>query len=104
MNCLGFRYVSIPSSITVIPAYCFKNCDGLSDIELPSAITSIGDEAFRDCGSLYTVTCLATTPPALGTNVFASTNANLKIYVPQSAVDAYKSAWRNYSSKINPIT
>lgn len=104
MSCLNFRYASIPSSITAIPANCFCNCDGLSDIELPSTITSIGNEAFRDCGSLYTVTCLATTPPTLGTNVFTSTNVNLKIYVPQSAVDAYKSAWSNYSSKINPIT
>lgn len=105
-ECLNFQHVSIPSSVTSIPSNCFYNCDGLSDIELPSSITSIGDYAFQNCSGLYSLTCYATTPPALGSGVFNYVNSNFKIYVPSYLVDTYKSApvWSTYySSKIYPI-
>ena len=104
-NCLNFQYVSIPSSITSIPNDCFFNCDGLSDIELPSSITSIGGYAFGNCSGLYSVTVLATTPPTLGVYAFDGTNIDLKIYVPSTAVNTYKSAtnWSTYSNIIYPI-
>ena len=106
MNCLNFRYTSIPSSVISIPSNCFRNCDGLSDIELPSSITSIGGYAFENCSGLFTVTVHTSTPPTLGSNVFQNTNSNLKIYVPASSVDAYKSAsgWSSYADKIIAIS
>jgi hypothetical protein len=106
MNCLNFRYTSIPSSVTEIPTQCFYNCDGLSDIELPSSVSGIGNSAFAECSGLFSVTVLSTTPPTLGTNVFYNTNANLKIFVPANSVDTYKAAsgWSNYSYRIQAIT
>jgi len=46
---------------------CNKNA---TSVTIPSSITSIGDNAFNDCGRLSSITCLATTAPKLGTDVF----------------------------------
>ena len=105
MNCLNFRYINIPNTITEIRQGLFYNCDGLSDIELHSGIITIGASAFRNCSGLYTITIHSTTPPTLGTDALSGTNSNLKIYVPSSAVDTYKSAsgWSTYANKIYAI-
>jgi len=65
-------------------------------------MTSIGDQAFYNCNKLTSITCLATTPPTLGSNVFYSTN-NCPIYVPSGSVNAYKSSWSDYASRIQSI-
>lgn len=104
-GCLNFRYINIPNSLTEIPNDCFNNCDGLSDIELHGGITSIGDLAFGNCNGLYSMTLYGTTPPSLGTNALVNTSSNLKIYVPSSAVNTYKSAsgWSTYANNIYAI-
>lgn len=104
-GCLNFRYINIPDSLTYIPSYCFYNCDGISDIELHSGITTIGDYAFGNCSGIYTMTLHSTTPPTLGTSALSGTSSNLKIYVPSSAVNTYKTAsgWSSYSNKIFAI-
>ena len=105
-SCLNFATLNIPQTLTSIPNACFYNCDGMSDITLPSTVTSIGDSAFRNCDGLQVLQINATTPPTLGTNALANTNANLKILVPPSAVDTYKAAsgWSTYANKIQAIT
>lgn len=104
-NCLNFRYINIPNSLTYIPYRCFYNCDGISDIELHSGITSIGSYAFYNCNGIYSLTLYGTTPPTLGTNALYGTSSNLKIYVPSSAVNTYKTAhrWSDYANNIYAI-
>lgn len=104
-DCLNFRYINIPNSLTTISEGLFYNCDGLSDIELHSGITSIGVDAFRNCDGMYTMTLHSTTPPTLGSNALSGTSANLKIYVPSSAVNTYKAAsgWSTYANNIYAI-
>ena len=73
-------------------------------------VTQIGAYAFYESTSLQNVYLKPTTPPSIGTMAFCyKKNAysgdfppipNLKIYVPTSSVDAYKSAWSTYSSII----
>ena len=89
----------------MIPNYAFSDKysnAGFNKITLPSTIESIGNSAF---GYTYltSVTCLATTPPVLGTNVFISNNCT--IYVPSASVEDYKAAsgWSTYASKIQAI-
>jgi hypothetical protein len=42
-----------PASMTVIPAYCFRDCTGMTTVDCDlSRVTSIGFDAFRGCTSL----------------------------------------------------
>lgn len=101
----NFQTINIPITLTYIPNQCFYDCDGLSDIVLPNSITSIGDNAFTNCSGLYNFTIYALTPPTMGSNVFSGVNISLRIFVPPSAVDTYKSAsgWSTYASMIQAI-
>lgn len=69
---------------------------------IPKSIASIRDYAFYGCSNLNAVVMYNEIPPQLGAYVFAYTAANLTIYVPAGAVDAYKSApgWKDYSDRI----
>ena len=44
--------VSLPATITTIPASAFRNCRQLKNITLPEGITTIREGAFHDCTSL----------------------------------------------------
>jgi hypothetical protein len=74
--------------MTMIPDNAFRNCTALTSITLPASVVSIGSYAFNGCSELTTVTILNGTPPELGTSAFS--NSIRGIYVPASAVDAYK--------------
>ena len=100
-NASGTTY-TIPDRVTTIGYSAFYNCDSLTSVNIPDSVTSIGEYAFGSCGSLKSVYCKATTPPALGSDVFAGNTSGRKIYVPASSVEAYKSAtnWSKYASAI----
>ena len=84
--------------------YWTLNGEFLTSITLPASLTSIGYRAFRYCESLKTVTCLAATPPGLGTEAFEN-YALTAIQVPAASVDDYKAAqyWNYYADKIVAI-
>lgn len=48
--------VVIPSSVTSIGSYAFKDCAGLTSIVIPDSVTSIGDCAFQYCTGLTNIT------------------------------------------------
>jgi len=77
----------------------------LALISLPTGLTSIDDAAFHGCTNLALVTCLAETPPTLGTGVFSYTHSSLRIEVPAGSVEAYKTAtnWSTYANRIFAI-
>lgn len=129
-NCSGITSITLPNSLTTISGQAFYNCSGLTSVTIPNSVTTIGNQAFSYCTSmtsvtigsgvtsiggsafnnngtrnLTTVTCLATTPPTMGTQVFAGNYALTTIYVPSASVNAYKAAsgWSDYSSKIQAI-
>ena len=100
-GCTGLTSVLIPNSVTSIGYYAFSGCTGLTSVSIPNSVTSIGDDAFYYTG-LTSVYCSASNPPTLGSSVLSASSYYLKIYVPCSSVDGYKSAagWSNYSSRI----
>ena len=102
-DCKSLQSVEISSNMTSIENRTFWNCTSLTSITIPSSITYIGNYAFLDCRSLTSITCLSTTPPTLGTNVFSGTTCS--IYVPSASVNTYKTAsrWSNYENRIYPI-
>lgn len=76
--------------------------EDITTLRLPSSLKSIGANAFNcanldlvDFYSLFT----SDAPCSLGDNAFGN-NASLRILVPTSQVEAYKSAWSGYSSFI----
>ena len=102
-NCSGLTSVNIPSGVTIIGNNTFYNCTSLTSITIPSGITSIGGNSFNGCRNLTSITVEAATPPTLSTSAFQNTNANLVIYVPAESVDAYKTNWSSYASRIQAI-
>ena len=75
----------------------------IKSVTLPPALTSICDSAFYNCTSLTSVTCEATTPPTLGTDVFYGTKLSA-VYIPDNTLSAYQTAWGAEYTYINNET
>ena len=105
-SCTNLALTSLPEGLTSIGDYAFYGCTNLALTSLPEGLTSIGSAAFYRCTELALVTCLAVTPPTLGTSVFNATHENLRIEVPAGSVEAYKAAtnWSTYADRIFAIT
>ena len=52
MNNTNLRSVTIPDTITEIPAYAFYGCTALESITLPASVRYVHKRAFKDCISL----------------------------------------------------
>ena len=93
--------IILPQNLTKIGAYCFQGAQ-IKQITIPDTVTEIGDGAFSYGGQLASITCLAATPPALGTEAFSSDIAGFTIKVPAASVAAYKAAtnWSTYADYI----
>jgi hypothetical protein len=92
--------LSIPDNVNEI-GYMRMNTY-LTSVTIGTGITKIMSSTFANCSALTTVTIYKTTPPTLGNSAFAYT-ALQNIYVPSSAVNAYKTAWPEYADKIQAI-
>jgi len=99
--CKSLTSVTIPNSVTSIGDSAFARCTGLTSIDIPDSVTSIGDGAFGGCTGLTSITCNATTPPTLESQVFDGSTC--PIYVPCQSLEAYKTAWSTYASRIQCI-
>ena len=54
-GCYNMTSVTIPSSVTSIGAYAFRN-SGLTSVTIPEGVTSIGEGVFEGCTGLTSVT------------------------------------------------
>ena len=48
--------IIIPSNVTMIYAYAFRNREQMISVTIPSSITSIGNSAFYYCDRLLSIT------------------------------------------------
>ena len=99
----GLTAITISDSVTTIDAYAFS-CSYLKKLDIGSNITSIGNNNWFNTNSNLVVTITALTPPTLGSNI-EFTTTKTTIYVPQTSLNAYKTAsgWSSYASIIQPI-
>lgn len=99
---LSVAELNIPDSVTNLGRmFCSYNKN--MNVTISANATTIGDYCFYNCSNI-TLTCLATTPPTIGSNP-ANMYAFNVIYVPAESVNAYKQAsrWNNWSTKIQAI-
>ena len=90
-------------SVTSIGDRAFYDCMSLASVTIPESVTSIGDEAFMWCSYLTSITCLGTTPPTLGTDVFYGTKLSV-VCIPDNTLSAYQTAWGNEYVFVNNET
>lgn len=99
-DCENLSKLNIPEGVTAIGQWAFRNCSFTSLI-LPSTLTTIQSCAFFDCEELSSLTCLATTPPGLWNEAFATMNLSVPIYVPSTYVADYQlqEQWNAFTIK-----
>ena len=98
-SCSGLTSIEIPDSVTIISGGSFAFCSSATTLTIGGGVTAIGDGAFYGCTNLTKITINATTPPTLGTYALDDTN-NCPIKVPNASIEAYKTAWSQYASRI----
>lgn len=110
-NSYSGKVLSIPSSVSYggttytvnsIGKFAFNQCSNLESVRIPATVVGIGRCAFYGT-SLICVTCLATTPPSLSSDVFDNNMYNNAILMlPKDAYNKYQSAngWRNFWNKV----
>ena len=104
-ECKKLQSIELPSTLTKIDRSTFQSCESLDDIVIPASVTEILEGAFYRCSRLKSITFLSETPATLGYDVFFQIPNDYVIYVPESAVEAYKSAWgEEYASHIKSVS
>ena len=108
-RCLSLVDITLPDSVEQIEDQMFANCESLQSVVFGAGVKSIGDAPFLKCKKMNKITLKATTPPTLFVDLFRDSQdgvpADLKIYVPAEAVEAYKSSasWAKYADNILPL-
>ena len=95
--------ISLPNSITNFGVQAFQDCISLASLKVPPKIKNIQNMVFYGCKGLELVDCREVEQiPTLGSSVFANTNANLKIVVPDSLYNSWIAStnWSALASKI----
>ncbi len=104
-GCSKLTNVIIPNAED-IAMQAFQECVSLKVAEFESKVKSLGDYVLYKCTGLEKILCRAITPPTLGgTHAFNNTN-NCPIYVPDAALEVYKTAtnWSTYADRIHPLS
>lgn len=105
-NCSSLELFVIPETVTSIGGAAFYNCSSLKQLIIPLSVASISYDVFVGCVSMQWFKCFPTTPPTLTNSTPFNDTNNCPIYVPDSSVDAYKTAtnWVTYASRIKAIS
>lgn len=96
--------ITLPPNLITIGSQALAGFKGTT-ITIPASVRSIVGLAFQAAWWLGKVICDGSTPFKIVSNSFASSTTTF--YVPDDAVEAYKSAWSGigtYSDRVKPIS
>lgn len=96
--------ITLPPNLITIGSQALAGFKGTT-ITIPASVTSVVGLAFQSSWGLAKVICDGSTPFKIVSNSFAGSTTTF--YVPDDAVDAYKSAWSGigtYSDRVKPIS
>lgn len=103
------KSINIPNSVTDIGYIAFAYCPSMTGVTIGTGVTHIGHGAFEAAQQenvrITSMVINATTPPTLDSGEAGTTfYGSYAIKVPAASVNAYKSAWSQYASRIQAIS
>lgn len=100
-DCINLTEVTLPSSLSELTTWMFKDCSSLVEITIPKSVTIISSGAFDGCNNLKRITLSSSIPPIINAYGYDLIN-DLKFYVPNEYIEAYKTAegWSDYTDRI----
>ena len=103
-GCSGLASITIPNSVETIGSQAFEGCSGLVSVVIGSGVVSIDYSAFDGCINISKIVFKSTTPPTI--KEYTIPNTTCKIYVPDEALDAYKTAtyYSTHASQFHAIS
>ena len=117
-NCKGLSRVALPDVCVTVEKEAFRECTALVEIDLGKGLRHLGDNALREtaittlvipesvtevgkkvtekCKNLTRIECHAVLPPKLD----KESNSKVELFVPETSVNAYRSAktWKNFKT------
>lgn len=99
-NCSNLVSVTIPENVTSIGSYAFGNCYELQYVNIPEAVSTLDNKAFN--GTLHTINLFSVHIASHTPKISYNWPSMPVLFVPDDAVDAYKTAWPDFAHKIVP--
>lgn len=98
-GCTGFTEVEIKNPVSTIKNYAFKGCSNITTVNLPSTIHDIRLGVFSSCTKLANVIVNSDEAPMVGTDAFDGKQAEMKLYVKESAKSSFAGAdiWKEFN-------
>lgn len=102
--CTILEQLDIPVTVTSIKSYAFSGCYRLKKMAIPKGVMTINTSTFASCSSLLELDFSNHTsvPTLASTYALTGTSNNMKIKVPSSLIEEWKTAtnWSIYASRI----
>lgn len=109
VSCPKLKYIKLPESLTKIDYCVAGDCNAVEYAYVGKNVTSIGEYflfiATGATAAHLDLMMMPSRPPTIiSPNTFLMRRSDYTIYVPDSSVDAYKSAWSAFAAKIQPLS
>lgn len=108
LNNAEITHLTIPSDVTSIGKYSFRDCIGLTSVTIHNAVSFIGTSAFSGCTGLTEMHVAASVPPTVSSiYTFNNVPTAIPVYVPLGSVPSYQAAqywsrFTNYKGAASP--
>lgn len=101
LNNAEITHLTIPSDVTSIGKYSFRDCIGLTSVTIHNAVSFIGTSAFSGCTGLTEMHVAASVPPTVSSiYTFNNVPTAIPVYVPLGSVPSYQAAqyWSRFTN------